>query len=103
MVQREERLERLSLALADGDEVDELPVVLGRKADALLVRDAPERGGVDGSAEVDVELGQLVPQRVWDLASLFARGRPAHAAATPAWRWATLGVLGPDGVAVVIG
>jgi len=47
VVQREERLERFALTFPDRDEVDELPVVLRRKADALLVRDAPERRGID--------------------------------------------------------
>jgi hypothetical protein len=78
VVEREEGFERLALALADGDEVDELPVVLRREADALLVRDAPEGGGIDRSAEMDVELGQLIAEGMRDLAALFARGRPAH-------------------------
>jgi hypothetical protein len=65
-VQREERLEGLALALADGDEVDEFPVILGREPDPLFVRDAPEGGGVDGAAKMDVKLGQLVTERVWD-------------------------------------
>jgi hypothetical protein len=103
VVEREERLERLALALADGDEVDEFPVVLRRKSDALLVCDAPERGGVDRSAEMDVELGQLVAERVWDLAPLLACGRAAHPAATARRRRTSLGVLGPDAVAVVVG
>jgi len=64
VVQPQERLERLPLALAYGDEVDELPVVLRRQADPLLVRDAPERRGVDGTAQMDVELGELVAERM---------------------------------------
>ena len=102
MVQRQEGVEGFALALADGDEVDELPVVLRRQPDALLVRDAPEGGGIDRSAEVDVELGQLVAERVRQLASLFARERPAHPPTAARRGRTALGVLGPDGVPIVV-
>jgi hypothetical protein len=64
VIQAEERLERFALALADRDEVDELPVVLRRKADPLLVRDPPESRRVDRTAEVDVELSELIAERM---------------------------------------
>jgi hypothetical protein len=54
VIEREELLERTLLPARDGDEVDELPVVLGGQTDALRVRDAPEVRGVDRSAEMDV-------------------------------------------------
>jgi len=103
VVQREERLERFAFALADGDEIDERPVVLRGKPDALLVRDAPEGGGVDRAAEVDVKLGQLIAERVWDLAALLARRRPAHPPTAPRSGGAPLGVLVPHNVSVVVG
>ena len=43
---------------ADGDQVPELPVVLGRQPDALGVGDAPHDGRRDRRAQVDVQLGQ---------------------------------------------
>src|SRR6185436_10494649 len=43
---------------ADGDEIPELPVVLGRQPDALGVGDAPHDGGGNRSAQMDVQLGQ---------------------------------------------
>jgi hypothetical protein len=89
--------------LADRDEVDEFPVILRRETDPLLVRDAPERGGVDRTAEMDVKLGQLVAERVWDLAPLLARRRAAHPPAAARGRRSSLGVLGPHALPVVIG
>jgi len=62
VVQREEVLERPFLAARERDEVDELPVVLRREADALRVRDAPEVRGIDGPTEMDVQLGELVAE-----------------------------------------
>ena len=103
MIEREEGLERLALALADGDQVDEFPVVLCREADALLVRDTPERRGVDRTAEMNVKLGQLVAERVWDLAPLLACGWAAHPPAAARRRRTSLGMLGPDAVSVVVG
>jgi sporulation-control protein spo0M len=47
VIQREERLERLPLALPYRDEIDELPIVLRREPDALIVCDAPESRGVN--------------------------------------------------------
>src|SRR5207237_864754 len=64
VVELEEVLERLPALRVHGDEVDELPVVLRREADALGVRDAPHRCRVDGAAEMDVELGELVSEGV---------------------------------------
>jgi hypothetical protein len=62
VVEREELLERTLPATRERDEVDELPVVLRRQADALGVRDAPEIRGVDRATEMDVQLGELVPE-----------------------------------------
>jgi hypothetical protein len=102
VVQREECLERFPFALPDRDEVDEFPVVLRREADALLVRDAPQGGGVDRSAEVDVELGQLIAERMGDLAALLACRWTAHPPAAP-WSGGTaFGMLVPDDVSVVV-
>ena len=101
-VQREERLERLAFALADGDQVDEFPVVLRRQPDALLVSDAPESGGIDRAAEVDVQLGELVAERVRYLAALLARWRPAHPPSAARRGRSALGVFVPDRLAVVV-
>jgi hypothetical protein len=43
---------------ADGDEAVELPLVLLRQRDPLLVREAPEDLGGDRRAEVGVQLGE---------------------------------------------
>jgi hypothetical protein len=103
VVQREERFERFALTLADGDEVDELPVILRRKTDTLLVRDAPERGRVNGTAEMDVELGELVPERMRQrLASLFARRRSADPPSAPRRGGTSLRMLCPDCVSIVV-
>jgi hypothetical protein len=64
VVQLQEVLERLPALGVHGDEVDEFPVVLGRKADALSVRDAPHRGWVDRAAEMHVKLSELVSEGV---------------------------------------
>jgi hypothetical protein len=64
VIELEEVLERLPALRVHRDEVDELPVVLRRKANALSVRDAPHRGWVDGAAEMHVELGELVSERM---------------------------------------
>jgi len=103
VIQREERLERFALALPDRDQVHELPVVLRRKPDALVVRDAPERRGVDRAAEVDMQLGQLIAEGMWDLTALFARGWAAHSPAAARRGRLALGMLGPDAMAIVVG
>ena len=46
--------------VGDGDERVELPVVLDRERDPLLVRQRPEDLGRDGAAEVGVELGETL-------------------------------------------
>ena len=59
VVDRVERVEVLDAArVGDGDEPVELPVVLHRQRDPLLVREAPEDVGGDRAAEVGVELGE---------------------------------------------
>ena len=59
VVDRVERLEALDPArVGDGDERVELPEVLHRQRDPLLVREAPEDVGGDRAAEVRVELGE---------------------------------------------
>ncbi len=103
MVEGQELLEGLALPFADGDEVDELPVVLGGEPDALLVRDTPEGGGIDRPAEMDVELGQLIAERMRQLAALFAGRRPAHPPPAPGRGGATLGVLVPHRLSVIVG
>jgi hypothetical protein len=104
VIEREERLEGFPLTLADRDQIDELPVVLRREADALLVRDPPQRGWVDGTAEVDVELSELVSEGMRQrLASLFARRRSADPPAAPRRGGTALRVLGPDRVPVIVG
>jgi hypothetical protein len=50
VVEREEVFERLLRLLANGDQIDEFPIVLGRQANSLVVRNAPHRGGIDGSS-----------------------------------------------------
>ena len=45
------------------DHLAELPVVLRRQLDALLVGDAPHDGGRDGPTEVAVKLGERHPAR----------------------------------------
>jgi hypothetical protein len=55
---------------------------------------------------VDVELGELVPERVWQasaLASLFSCRRTADPAAAARRGRAAFGVLAPDDVPVVVG
>ena len=47
-----------ALRIGDGDERVELPVVLARERDPLLVRDRPEDVGGDRAAEMGVELGE---------------------------------------------
>jgi hypothetical protein len=44
--------------VGDGDELDELPVVLDRQRDSLLVRQRPQDLGRDRAAEVGVQLGE---------------------------------------------
>jgi hypothetical protein len=44
--------------VGDGDELDELPVVLHRQRDPLLVRQCPQDLGRDRAAEVGVQLGE---------------------------------------------
>ena len=59
VVDRVERVEVLDAArVGDGDERVELPVVLDRQRDALLVREAPHDVRRDRAAEVRVELGE---------------------------------------------
>ena len=54
-----ERVERVDAArVGDRDEPVELPVVLDRERDALLVREAPEDLGGNRRAEVSVQLGE---------------------------------------------
>src|SRR5439155_18699718 len=67
-VKRQEVLERLFRLFANGDEVDELPVVLRREADSLLVRDAPHRRRIDRTTEMYVQFGELIAERVRHLA-----------------------------------
>jgi hypothetical protein len=54
VIQRQKILERLLGLLADRDEIDEFPVVLGRKTDPLVMRDPPHRRRVDRPAEMHV-------------------------------------------------
>jgi len=59
-----ERVEvRDAARVAHGHEPVEVPVVLHRQRDALLVREAPEDVGGDRAAEVRVELGQALHGR----------------------------------------
>jgi hypothetical protein len=59
VVDRVERVEVLDAArVGDGDERVELPVVLDRERDALLVRQRPEDVRGDRAAEMRVQLGQ---------------------------------------------
>jgi hypothetical protein len=44
--------------VGDGDELDELPVVLDRQRDPLLVRQRPQDLAGDRAAEVGVQLGE---------------------------------------------
>src|SRR5439155_17694262 len=60
VIEGQELVEALPLAGGDGDEIDELPVVLGRKPDPLLMRDRPHDRRIDGAAEVGVEIDELV-------------------------------------------
>ena len=54
-----ERVEvRDAARVGDGDEAVELPVVLHRQRDALLVREAPEDVGGNRAAEVRMQLGE---------------------------------------------
>ena len=64
VIQREEVLERLLGLLTDGYEIDELPVVLRRKPNTLVMRDAPHRGWIDGPTEMNVKLREFVAKRV---------------------------------------
>jgi len=64
VVEGQELIEGLALALADRDEVDEVPVVLHRETDPLLVCDAPEPCRIDRTAEMHVQLGQLIAEGV---------------------------------------
>ena len=47
-----------TVRVGDGDQCIELPVVLARERDALLVRDRPEDVRRDGASEVGVQLGE---------------------------------------------
>jgi hypothetical protein len=59
VVDRVERVEVLDAArIGDGDEAVELPVVLDRQGDSLLVRKAPQDLGRNRPAEVSVQLGE---------------------------------------------
>ena len=74
MVDPVERVEVLDPArVGDGDERVELPVVLHRQRDPLLVRERPEDVGGDRAAEVGVQLGET-------LGDAFARLYPARCA-----------------------
>ena len=56
-----ERVEVLDAArVGDGDERVELPVVLDRQRDPLLVRERPEDVGGDRAAEMGVQLGEAL-------------------------------------------
>jgi hypothetical protein len=56
-----ERVEAVDAArIGDRDEAVELPVVLDRQRDSLLVREAPEDVRSDRGAEVSVQLGEPV-------------------------------------------
>src|SRR5829696_4795458 len=58
MEQLEVAVERLGALRRDGDEVPELPVVLGRELDALCVGNPPHDRRGYGRTEVAVELGE---------------------------------------------
>src|ERR671936_970520 len=63
-----ERLEAVDAAwIADRDEPVELPVVLDRQRDPLLVRKAPEDVGGHRAAEVRVQLGEAFHGRSLEL------------------------------------
>ena len=64
VVQSEEILERLLRLLADRDEIHELPIILGRQANSLVMRNSPHRGRIDGTTQVDVQFGEFIPERV---------------------------------------
>ena len=59
VVDRVERVQVLdALRVGDGDELVELPEVLDRERDPLLVGEAPEDVGGNGAAQVGVQLGE---------------------------------------------
>ena len=65
MVDLVERVERVDAPrVGDRDQAVELPEVLDRKRDPLLVGEAPEDVGGDRRAEVGVQLGEAVLEHV---------------------------------------
>ena len=65
VVERQEVFKGFLRLLADRDQIDEFPVVLGRQANPLVMRNSPHRRRIDGAAEMDVQLRQFIPKRVW--------------------------------------
>ena len=66
-----ERVEVLDAArVGDGDERVELPEVLDRERDPLLVRERPEDVGGNGAAEVGVQLGETVVEHRAELSQV---------------------------------
>ena len=64
VVERKEVLERFLRLLAHRDQVDELPVVLGREPDPLVMRDSPHRSRVHGAAQMHMQLSQFITERM---------------------------------------
>ena len=58
--------EALDAAGVDGHELDEVPVVLHRERDPLLVGERPHDGGIDRAAQVRVQLGQAPAAQLID-------------------------------------
>ena len=80
-----ERVEVLDAArVGDGDERVELPEVLDRERDPLLVRERPEDVGGDGAAEVGVQLGEAVVEHRAELTQVTVCYLASIAAATKA-------------------
>ena len=83
-----ERVEVLDPArIGDGDERVELPVVLHRQRDPLLVRERPEDVGGDRAAEVGVQLGETLGEHSGDF---ILRGYARRHRSRPAGRAARL-------------
>src|SRR5438093_2834278 len=64
VIEREKVFKGFLRLLAHRDQIDELPVILGRQADALVVRDAPHGRRIHGATEVHMELSQFISERV---------------------------------------
>src|SRR5205085_12527959 len=74
--------------IGDGDEPVELPEVLDRECDPLLVREAPEDLGGDRAAQVRVQLGQALHRRILRVGSGgLARSRALHEVQLPSLSW----------------